>query len=431
VVHLAEEEIAEDRVDVRRFYADIVDRCADTIAMLARHRSSRRSDERADEEARLCELLDAIAATGARCVDDLLDWYRAALEAPDPWKVWAPVFVLGCLTGADVPDAIAWVLEALPEHDRESARIAADALVVVTHPERARIARMLCGSAHSTARAVGVDVAGRLLCLPTDAIVRFLSDTSPVVVAAAVRAALHKAPEEHALIAHLVRTLRTSDRDVAWESCRALALLGRAEPFAALKSDPSLAATLGPRVLDLLVLFGNADDLSIVEATLREGPVTASHLQAIARFGHPRSWAFLAHFLADPDMAPDAADALELLFGERLARADRLKPAAWREAIAKARLSPEVRIRRGEPWKPSSVVREIDKARVDRFSLEHMLDEAVVRALVPLRADLSLWMPDVQPDLVAVSRELERADRRFPAGTWACLTLQTSHTRAG
>lgn len=403
-----------------QFHADIVERCADTIAMLARHRTERRAGERAGEEARILELTDAIAATDHRCVEALMSWFERSADSPDPWKIWALAFVLGTFDGRDTLDAVAHVLRQLPPQAARKAQLAAEALALSPRPDLRDFAAELARSPLVLPRAVGVDLLGRFNGLSREALMTHLRDPASPVVVAAVRSTLRLATPDPALVPHLIALLDSRERIIAWEASRALALLDRPEPYDDVQSGGGLATVLGDRLIDLLVLYGSSEDLPRIEATLRRAPVTATHLDGVARFGHPRSWAFLVHFLADEDLASDAADALVVLFGPLVEHRRRLDASAWRDALTQARFDPTLRLRGGEPWRPGALVGEHRRGRISARALEGRMDEAAVRARLTMQVDIQRWSPDLTPSLQAFFTAAERADTTYRAGTWDC-----------
>lgn len=78
--------------------------------------------------------------------------------------------------------------------------------------------------------------------------------------------------------------------------------------------------------------------------------MTPAMLDAVARFGHAGTWAFLANYLVDPMLAPAASRALATLFGDCVSGDDRLDANVWELAIAKLGLDPRNRYRRGRVW---------------------------------------------------------------------------------
>lgn len=402
---------------LHRFYATIVDDAAETMAMLARHRAERRMNERGREEERILQLVDAIAVC-RQWVATLLAWWTKASQSPDPWKIWAPVFTLGCLRGNEALAAIARVIAVLPPDAYRHAEIAAEALALAPHPGLRAFAEELVRSPHAPSRAIGIDVLCRAQALPVEEIARHLADPSPPVAILAIRGVLRLAAPEPALVGPLRKAMTSSVRPIAWEAARALALLGDSHPGHEARSNPRFAAALGPKLLEIFIAMGSAADLPQIEAHLARVEIGAGHLDAVARFGHPKSWAFLVHFLADGDLARDAASALELLFGERTPHATRLNASAWRDAIARGGFDGALRYRRGEPWRPGTLVAECQRGRISRIACEAQIFEIAVRARIRPHVSLSLWSPDADATLRPFLVQVERADASFSHGSW-------------
>ena len=410
---------------LRHFYEEVACSSLDWIALLARHRFERRVNERAREESRLLMLGDAFAASEHDCVGVALRWWQEQVDSPDPWKGWALAFALGTLDGDDIPVAITRALEMLPPHASRHAEIMAQALCVCPHPALAWLAEDLARSAHPVARGVGVDLLSRYQKLSPDQLARHLSDPNPAVLLAAFRGLLTlPRPLPPALLSMLGSWMSYPKPPIAWAASRTLAVAGLADPYHRARSDPRFASLLGPKLVELLVFFGDVSDVPLVEAVIRKGPVTPGLLDAIARFGCPKVWAFLVHYLSDADMAGDAADALELLFGERVARSARLEPEAWREGIKGAKLSQDLRYRFGEPWRPSAMVAEYRRGMIGTSALIGRADEVVVRARLDESLDLSAWLPEAMPRLDAFFAAVARADGRLTPGGWECATLR-------
>src|SRR5262249_21378931 len=108
--------------------ASLVEECADTVGMLARHRVERPMIELEDNEQQLLDQVDAFAISGHECVRSLGAWWRNA--ADDPWKAWGATFMLACLDGMDVLQTIGREVEALPVDALEHVEPVAEALLV-------------------------------------------------------------------------------------------------------------------------------------------------------------------------------------------------------------------------------------------------------------------------------------------------------------
>jgi hypothetical protein len=419
VVRLADEG-GESRA-LRRFHDGVAERALETIGMLARHRTQRRMTEWTIEEGRILACADAVAATGPDCLARTVTFWRASLESPDPWKTWAPCFTLGILDGPRALGAVRDGLRALPPNGVRHATVAAEALAVCPHPDMHALIVDLSRDSHPVARAVGVDLASRAGLLAPEQIAAHLLDTNLPVTIAAIRAAVRCDPPSPALVDLLLLWLRHGEKAVAWEAARAVTILGKADALHDVRAQGELVARLGALgVIELLVMAGEANDVPLVHTLLARIEVNAAHLAAIARLGHPGTWAFLLRYLAQKDFERPASDALATLFGERVPHEARFNSSAWRDAIGAARFDPELRLRRGERWTPSVVAAECTStaALLSREQVEQRLDELVSRTGIRSDVDLSRWSPVSAPALSGYLAKMGGPSRQWPPGGW-------------
>jgi hypothetical protein len=194
-----------------------------------------------------------------------------------------------------------------------------------------------------------------------------------------------------------------------------LTLWGDRGPYQDLVSG-QLEASLGPSAAELFVLRGHREDLPRLQALLSRHPMNAARLSAIARFGDPTVWAFLAHHLADEALGEAAARALTTLFGPLVPADKRLQGAAWRGAIGARSFDPTVRYRRGRPWSPVVVADELESGDLNRVEMEQRIDELRVRAGIESTANVWAWFPDAQAGVSAVADEARKRGASVPAG---------------
>ena len=97
---------------------------------------------------------------------------------------------------------------------------------------------------------------------------------------------------------------------------------------------------------------------------------------------------------------------------------ERKKPAAWRTAIAQARLDPNQRYRHGEPWRPRAVAAEMNKGNFPRHEMRVRIDELMVRTGMRSDVDLALWAPEAWSGIHLAAQVFEKADAMYPPGTW-------------
>jgi hypothetical protein len=131
----------------------------------------------------------------------------------------------------------------------------------------------------------------------------------------------------------------------------------------------------------------------MVARLVRRLPATPQLLDAVARLGHPGTWAFLVHYLGDPVLADDAVLALSTTFGDAVDERDRHDAERWEQAIARLRLDAGARVRRGKPWSPAVVADECADARLSARAVEKRLDELRARQRVTVPAPLWALSP--------------------------------------
>jgi hypothetical protein len=377
-----------DPVPIGDHYASVMADCLARMAMLARHRDERPLREREGIEARLQAQVDAIVEARASVADMLAFWNDEAED--DPSVTWAVVFTLGSIEGRTSLGGTRELVHAFPEDADLHALLAADALSAAPHPDRAELADDLLRSAHPLARAVAVELQSRLGLLGMEAALGVLDDAHPAPKAAALRA-LARLPELDAALPRVRACLGLDDPSVAWEAARALTLAGQRDAYLDVRDGGPLAARLGSKAVEILVLDGALDDVATMQRLVRRVPLSAEVLSAVARFGHPAAWAFLVHGLDRPELADDAHRALVTLFGPLVTGEHEHDPAAWREALRRTEIPEGTRWRRGQPWSAQVVLAECASGELSRREIELRQDELRARTGRPASADLAVW----------------------------------------
>lgn len=373
-------------VPVASFLAGVIAGCLERVAMLARHRSERPLAARPRAEGRLLAQIDALAQAGASPADLASFWAGEGEE--DPWITWAVVFALASFDGAEPLAAIADLVEALPDDDPSPGSLAAEALLVAPHPHVALLARDLARSDSPAARAAAIEVRSRQGGVDGPAALEALADAHPLPAMAALRAL---ARTELPYVPSALRAaLRHPDARVAREASRTVAVLGHRDAYLEARADASLAAKLGPAAVELLVGAGDLADLPVLQSIVRRAPASAEQLDAVARFGHPATWAYLAHYLDHDTLGEPAQRALFTLFGPLVPDARELRPASLRDALSRAEIAPDVRLRRGRPWSLEAVAAECARDDLTRRDLDLRLDELRAHG-VAAGLDTALW----------------------------------------
>jgi hypothetical protein len=413
VIVAADVGLAVPLAELRRARAS---RAVDAIAMHARHRSELPFAGAAGEEERILAWLDAARVQGDALPAALFAWWDAAKKAPDPWRVFSPMLVLGSFAGDDALASVERALSALPDDAPHAVPIAAEALALTDHPRLSALAHDLLRATHPVARAVGVELGRKLGALDPETVRMALGDPCVSVVAAAARACA--APDMAALLPTLTSALGHPHPHVAWETARVLTLAGLGDPLDIARHDAAFAARLGVRVLDLVVMAGSASDEPLMLGALKRAPPSRHGLRLLARFGHPRTWLYLSHYLADDDLADFAADALETIFGALVPIEERTHAPAWRAALTAKKLDPGMRLWRGQPWHPSLLAEEITSGSASRLALEAWGDEIRARSALPIELDLSGWAAESRVSAGHFAKAIGGDRTGYPAGKW-------------
>lgn len=398
------------------FAADVTGSACDTIASLARDRALLPMESRADTEVRILEQVDALVSLGADFFPALVGYAVDALDAANPWTAWAPCFVYGCLAGRAPLRAVADLLHRFAPDDVDRSTLIAEALSLAPHPELRQLASALRRSHHPVARAVGLDLLDRQGHDP-ERLVAALGDASPTVVLAAARALGRSVTTLGG--DQLMALLDAPTPGVSLAAARLLLVRGDRTAYDALRRGDALSLTHFPHALDIFVMAGRADDIERMEKLVRGWGPSAHVLNAVARFGHPRSWAYLVHHLGDDDHADAAADALELLFGLLVEPEERLMARAWRVAIASASFDEGMRYRGGVPWSAKHLVDVARSGRLDRIETARAMDEVRARCRLPHPVDLAAWTPHPEEQLSAFASQHKAVLAGFAEGSWA------------
>lgn len=397
-LHLDDERAAP--ISAERFMAGIVAGATETMAMLAEHRVTRPFAHRTTREARILKIADAILVSGGRAMVDVLGWSERAYAEGHAWALWPPVFLLGLVDGPEGLLGLARMFEGLPADTGDAVHVAANALATSPHPGVVAFAEDLLDSDHPIASAIGIDVLSRRGVLDAARASSLLDKEAPARVAAAVRALTRiAAPRPPPEAVERVRSLLSHPEiGVAWEAARAVTLWGDDAALRALRERRPLASALGARAADVFVMGGSADDLVHLEDIIAGTPTTPDLLHAIGRFGNPLTWSFLLHHLADAELADAAREALLMLFGPIVEPEASLRASAWRDALAERDVDSSLRYRRGAPWTPEAVARDLRSATssedASQRDIERGLDELAARTGLCSHVDLAVWGSD-------------------------------------
>ncbi len=412
-----------DPVSLAITYKEIVATCLDGIALAARHRMILPREQRTREEERILSFTDALLVT-PRFVSSLAAWWEEAADLPDPWKVWAPVFVLGCLGGDDVAEGLAKVLAAVPEEEAETAVIAGEALALAPGSDRLARLAVLAKNASPVCRGAALTAYALAGALSPEALLSvFLKEESRTVRWAAVKvAARMPAPERRIDEMLFAEVHKAPDADFLYEVLAALALRGHATGYHAMRHDPALLSRLGGRALDVLALFGDASDATLARTVVGRSGLTTAVLSGLGRYGHPGAAPMLLRALGDEDHAEDAARALVWMFGMPFDENDIESPDAWKKWFRTTRFPEDTRLRFGKMYSPACVAAEVDEGQRSQVDIAWMVDEAHVRCGLTGAPDLSAWSPAADATLSPVLSALSRETAPFAADPWRSVT---------
>ncbi|MBK8259655.1 MAG: hypothetical protein IPK82_44235 [Polyangiaceae bacterium] len=404
-------------------YSEIAAACLDGMALAANHRHSLRWDNRLREEERILAFTDALTVT-ARFVSWTGAWWEEAVDLPDPWKIWSPVFLLGCLRGDDVVEGLRGLLRSLPEEEAESAAIAGEALASTPSVDRSALFSVLLSDSHSCTQAAALRAQSLVGEIQVEAVLNALAPTAHRTLAlAAARAAGRSFAGDARVDECLLACVHTaSDPDFLWEILRALALRGHATAYHAMLHDPSLLVRLGARALDVLAFFGADTDAAVARTVVSRSGLTSRVLLGLGRYGHPGAAPLMIRALSDEDHAEDAANALVWMFGEPFGEDEVESPEAWKNWLKTTRFAENTRLRFGKPYRPSCVAEAAAEGARSQVDIGFMLDEAYVRCGFTCPPDLSGWSPKVNAALAQATSVLAAESGTFAADPWRSVT---------
>lgn len=409
------------------FRADVAHLCLDRVAMLARHRDERALAFRREVEGRLLRHADAALVAGdARIVELAMSFADAAITgaAPNPYALWATIFVLGSLEGGDSLDAIAEVIRRAGDTGCAAVDILSDVLVVLPHPEIGAWTRAQSASPTPLLRAACVATLGRRGQLTTDELKWHLTDPSIPVLRAALHAASRVAVDAAAPLVPMCRAyLAHPDGQVAFRAARTLMLWGFDDAAALLREGGAPAERLRLGAADLLVLRGIAADREAIARSLAGSPPTERQILALGRFGHLDVTAHLLHLLTDEDAQGFALRALTTLFGDSVPPKSELNRATWHAAIAAMKLDPRTRMRCGKPWSAAMVAAECASLDLRRAEVEARIDELAARfgrgvGEAARLLDLAHFAVDSEPAIEAFAATARQEAGGAGAGGW-------------
>lgn len=370
---------------------EVLGNVLDRLSMVLRHRWERPTRDKPEAEAVALAQLDALAVLGATPAQ--LMGYVDDEGTEDAWVPGAAAVALGSLESlgaADETSALLELVRTLPRDERADDALGEldDAVVTLGRAlayaplrDGAGLARALVRSRRPTARALGLELSGRLGAAGHELFVDRLGSNHPLVERRAAARALSRLPRDEAAVGALRRAFVEAAKPegaplsrLATQVGRTLMVLGDRTPLGELRLHADTRRALGEGALELFALGGSLEDVSLVEEVLARLDPSPRALDAVARLGHPGSWAFLAHYLDDDERSDAAHDALVTLFGPLLGD-DEPTPARWAKALAKAGHADQGRLRAGKAWSVAAVLAEVASGELSLEAVSLRADE--------------------------------------------------------
>src|SRR5437868_648303 len=287
-----------------------VQQCLDTVAVLRAYREPLEGETwvtPAGSEERLLAQIDAIAALGREALAQVASLAIDA-DLPDPGRVFAALFVLGCVEGR------AWLkpirdifIDAVARHPGEAAA-AVEALSLSANPEVATGIEPLLDDPLAALRAAAVRVLAHRTALSESAWQRAMRDDDASVLAAATCASL-RAHDRDACERALQPLLAHHSESLVRLALRAgigLRLATAHSQAAAIsRSRPGWADA--PRCL---AMFGFIGDASLIRGLL-DSPRWPLGIQAAGTLGSIELVPDLLALLARSDLTPEQKHGIE------------------------------------------------------------------------------------------------------------------------
>ena len=400
-----------DQQCVERFYASVVDDCADRLMMLGRNRAEWPWRDRPNAERQVYAQLAAIAHAHPRAPRALMRWLEDEGE-DERWAWWAAAQVIET---NDKNDVIAPLLEAqLPEDNEVAAGIYERHLATGT--PIAERGKALLSSSSPVVRAAGIELMSYAGALTEEDLLAWIETGEATVCRAAVDALLRTAELSRAPDA-VTALLGHQDAAVASAAAYAVTVWRGHEAFTRIREGGPLLDKLGSRCAALFPLAAEAEHVEVLQRVVTAFPVDAATLLAIGRYGQPTVWSFLLHYLGDPNLRDAAERALVTLYGPLLPAM--ATPSDWEAAISELDLDPAVRYRRGQPWSPAVVADELAEGALSRDEMLARIDELRARTGIDAAPSLMGWGDAAQAAVTAFAERARVHAQRFSAGSWS------------
>lgn len=355
-------------------YADATAGVAERLALLGARKWTGAFDDQAETEARVLAHLDALERLGARPL--------ANDEEGPPGGAWA----VGLVAGSLGRDEVLAATTALHGEARWAfaAGVATSSLSNEVLDDLAR-------------RAGAASIAIEALSLRGAISVADARQADPEVAVALGRAGVRLGSMPAAVLVGVRAAMEIEA--LAYDAIRILCLSGDSRLLGEIRTGRGPARLLGASGVDLLALFGFADDEDAVMRLLGRIERSEESLRAAARYGYPVVQPYLLDALRDDELADAAGEALVLLRGDVVEEDARLDPRAW------ARLSAFVgRVRRGAPLTAATTRGGFAQGDVDLPQLRFEMDELRLHSRLVSATDPSVWGDEGRAQLLAEVR---------------------------
>lgn len=260
------------------YRAQAVKECLDTIAVLRSYREPMENETwvvPAASERRLLAQVNAIIALGPAALEQVLE-LSIDPELPDPNRVFAGLFVIGCVEGDAWLEQAADVFFTAVRRTPAEAAAAVEAFGLAPNPHLHGLLLPFLGDQTPRLRAAATGVLGYRGVLPEEDWHNALQDEDPAVIAAG-----------------LMAPLRGYDRGLCERTLQPL--------FARLDSEPLMRAALRAGV-SLGLDAAHACALQIVQS---DNPLWADAANSLAMFGYLSDVQYVRGLLEDGEHLPD------------------------------------------------------------------------------------------------------------------------------
>jgi hypothetical protein len=299
----------------------------------------------------------------------------------------------------------------------------ADAVAMGTSPELEPMLRDWAVSPVEMKRGVAFAVHARRQQVDPDSATAALVDPSRAVRLLALQGLRDLEVGRPELGSALLPVLRnqwqSADSQLAWEAALTTSWFGMDEAYRTWRRGE--LTNLGEYELELIAMMGDARDLPRVRTLVESIGLNRRTLRLMSRYGHPAVIPVLLHGLKDEDLQDEAACALEVLLGARLDSDGRLEVEAWQQVIGTIPIRADQRLWLGEPYVPTTFVREVERGRSSLAELERLLEELRLRTGRIGATALHGWHASNLGRLGQLQTELKRASEKYPKGSWTCI----------